>query len=188
MKHDSRMIAVHLTGVTGLVAVLLVAYFLGIRARLNAEAMTASIQQKIASGMTSADALRQDIAMLEEEVRTLRTRADQTFHLRPLSSRNALLAELGERIRAAGITVDEMIPAGEEDGDGLVRVIIRLRAHGRLTDLLALMRTLRADRPDIAVRTLEVRGDPLRDDGEQAFSVQLVWFADPADGAGRNSG
>lgn len=188
MRHESRSLMVHAGGAASLCAVLAAAYFVGIRARLDAEAMTVSLEQEVASHSASAQALQQEVATLEEEVRSLRLRADETFDLRPLASRNALLAELGELIRTAGIRVDEMVPAGEEELDGLVRVAIRLRAHGRLADLLHFMRTLRTDRPDIVVRTLEVRGEPFREDADQTFSVELVWFADPEDDAGENSG
>jgi len=179
---------VHLGGAVAMCGVLAAAYFVGIRSRLDAQTMTATIEQQIASRTGDAHALEQELATLEEEVRTLRRRADETFDLQPVASRNALLAELGDLIRAAGITVDEMIPTGDEEKDGLVRVTIRLRAHGRLTDLLAFMRTLQRDRPDIGVRTLEVRGEPFREDADQTFSVQIVWYADPADDAGQKTG
>ncbi len=188
MNHETRTLIVHAGGVLGLGAVLTTAYVVGIRARLEADATTVSLHRELATHEENMRAAQNDISMLEQEVVSLRRRVDESFDLRPISSRNALLAELGEMIRTAGITVDEMIPAGEEHDDGIVRVVIRLRAHGQLPDLLKLMHTLGETRPDIVVRTVEVRGEPFKRDAEQTFSVQLVWFADPAGDDARNSG
>lgn len=185
MKISPPMVTI--AGALSVAAIVCGAYVTGLQSRSMAEdresalaAQVSAYQREAEDNEARAQELLAQIAVVERE-------ADAGRSLRRPDAKNAVLAEIAGIASATGLTIDELVPGAtanrdeESDADDpVIATPISLRARGRMTDAMRMIRDIHRTMPGVEVRTLSLTADPFTQ-AEGSISIGFAWYADRAD-------
>jgi hypothetical protein len=186
-----RTIKIDAAFIAGLVAAGAGLFYVSNKPVTESRVRAATLTSDLSTVNAEQASARERNASLEERVARLeRAIADSAVPLRPADEINEQVAALTAAAEAAGLRLREVRPGRASEVVDHAERQISMSGAGTFNGLVALLDIFRERFPDVRVRSMMVTRQAGRSadvepgDGPQtaSFSLDMVWFADPAGG------
>jgi hypothetical protein len=182
----SRLWHVDAAGATAVVALAALVYVAGVKPLHDARAAAAARQTELATRRDQSDRLSATLKTLDLRLAdAVQTQAGNTLRLEPADQVNARVARLTALATANGIRVDEIKPGQPSRAGRFTTVPMHLTGIGSYSAFVGFIHDVRVQSPDTGISMFDAGCVPCLPQAQATFTLDLVWFAAPADPAVR---
>jgi Tfp pilus assembly protein PilO len=175
MNPSPNRITVDVLGIMACSAMILAAYFFGVRARMDGSNRADRLQVETGILRAEINAQTEAVSNAEQALQTVESQMNiEGLVLSDANEVTGRLIALGAIAEASGVVVETLTPRALEPGKAFDRQPISFRCIGSYPACVDVLEQIRTQDPTLASRSVSLRRNGSA--GEAMLDVDLVWF------------